>query len=343
MKEAHKIAVVILNWNGAKLFPVFLPSIIEHSQAENIDIIVADNGSTDNSLTILEKDFPEVAILDLRKNYGFAQGYNVALDKINAEYFVLVNSDVKVEQGWIESCINRFETDTNIACIQPKVRSYNNPEYFEYAGAGGGFIDKFGYPFCRGRILDCVEKDCGQYNTPDEIFWATGACLFIKADVFKKTGGFDTDFWAHMEEIDLCWRIKNRGYKIVYEPQSVIYHLGGGTLSYGNPRKIYLNFRNNLFMLFKNLPGKKFAYILLTRMILDGIAATKFLLGLEWKAFIAVVQAHASFYKHLPSLCKKRKHLKTKATANNLSGVYHRSIMWNFYLQKKNKFSMLKL
>ena len=341
MPELRKIAIVILNWNGAKLFPDFLPSIIEHSLEENIEVIVADNGSTDNSLQVLREKFPEVAILDLKKNYGFAKGYNVALEQIEADYYVLVNSDVTVTENWIVPCVKHFENNPEVAAVQPKVLSYNKPDEFEYAGAAGGFIDKYGYPFCRGRILNQVEKDNKQYETPDEIFWATGACMFVKADAFKMAGGLDADFWAHMEEIDLCWRLKNQGYKIVYEPESVIYHLGGGSLEYGNPKKVYLNFRNNLFMLFKNLPERKFKRILFARMILDGVAAAKFLFGFEWNAFLAVARAHFSFYKNLPGLFRKRKSLKPKVVKNEHPQIYSRSIMWKFFLEKKHKFSEL--
>lgn len=341
MNKPTRIAIVILNWNGVKLFPDFLPSILEHSQGENIEIIVADNGSNDNSLAYLETNFPSIRLIDLENNYGFAKGYNLALEKIEADYFVLVNSDVKVEKGWIAPCIKQFENDKRIAAVQPKVLSFNQPENFEYAGAAGGFIDKFGYPFCRGRILDHVEKDENQYNTASEIFWATGACMFVRAETFKNAGGLDADFWAHMEEIDLCWRLKNQGYKIVYEPQSVIYHLGGGSLEYGNPKKVYLNFRNNLFMLYKNLPEKSFKRTLFLRMVLDGAAAAKFFLSFEFAAFGAVVRAHAAFYKSWPLLKAKRKELQKLAIVNKHEQMFHQSIMWKFFLQKKHKFTDL--
>lgn len=336
-----KIALVILNWNGEKLFPDFLPSIIEHSQAENIEIIVADNGSTDNSLAYLKENFPSVTIMDLENNYGFAKGYNVALKQIEADYFILVNSDVKVAKGWIEPCIRQFESDDKIAAVQPKVLSSQQPEYFEYAGAAGGFIDKYGYPFCKGRILDKVEKDQNQYNKPGEIFWATGACMFIRAEIFKNSGGFDSDFWAHMEEIDLCWRLKNQGFKIVYEPQSTIYHLGGGSLEYGNPKKVYLNFRNNLFMLYKNLSKKRFKRIMFSRMVLDGAAAAKFLLGFEFNAFKAVFRAHASFYRNYSSLKAKRRQLQEQVNVNYHEQMFQQSIMWKFFVQKNHKFTDL--
>ena len=341
MRKDKKIAIVILNWNGVKLFPDYLPSVIEHSKGENIEVIVADNGSTDNSLEFLKANFPEVTLLDLKENYGFAKGYNVALNQIDAEYFVLLNSDVKVEPNWIQPCIDQFERDDKVVAVQPKVLSFNEPELFEYAGAAGGFIDKFGYPFCRGRILDKVEKDENQYDLSGEIFWATGACMFVRAKAFKNSGGLDADFWAHMEEIDLCWRMKNQGYKIVYESASVVYHLGGGSLEYGNPKKVYLNFRNNLYMLYKNLPKKKFLPIFLTRMILDGVAALKFLLGAEFKAFGAVAKAHRDFYKNLSALRTKRKELLKLASVNSHKQIYPRSIMWKFFVQKKHNFTEL--
>lgn len=336
-----KIAIVILNWNGVKLFPDFLPSILEHSKGDNIEIIVADNGSTDNSLAYLKDNFPNVTLLDLENNYGFAKGYNEALAKIEADYFVLVNSDVKVTKGWLEHCIQHFENDIKVAAVQPKVLSFNKPDYFEYAGAAGGFIDRYGYPFCRGRILNHVEKDEQQYNKSSEIFWATGACMFVRAEAFKNADGLDADFWAHMEEIDFCWRLKNQGFKIIYEPQSTIYHLGGGSLSYGDPRKIHLNFRNNLFMLYKNLPKSSFKRIFLTRMVLDGVAAVKFLAGFEFKAFGAVLKAHRDFYKNLTLLRNKRRELQKQVIVNNHEQMFSKSIMWKFFIQKKRKFTDL--
>lgn len=336
-----KIAIVILNWNGVKLFADFLPSILEHSKGDNIEIIVADNGSTDNSLAYLNNNFPTVTLMDLENNYGFAKGYNVALAKIEADYFVLVNSDVKVTKGWLRPCIQHFEKDEKVVAVQPKVLSFNKPDYFEYAGAAGGFIDRYGYPFCRGRILDKIEKDENQYDKSSEIFWASGACMFVRTEAFKNAGGLDADFWAHMEEIDLCWRLKNQGFKIIYEPQSTIYHLGGGSLSYGDPRKIHLNFRNNLFMLFKNLPKSSFKRIFITRMVLDGVAAVKFLAGFEFKAFAAVLKAHRDFYKNLTLLRNKRTELQKQVIVNNHDQMFSKSIMWKFFLQKKRKFTNL--
>ncbi len=341
MANHVQIAIVILNWNGEKLFDTFLPSVLKYSNSENIEIIVADNASTDKSVDHLKQFYPSVKIISLETNFGFAEGYNQALKNVEAEYLVLLNSDVKVTENWIENCISTFEEDNKIAAIQPKILSYNNPKYFEYAGAAGGFVDKFGYPFCRGRILNRIEEDFGQYNQQSGIFWASGACMFIRNKAFKMAGGFDGDFWAHMEEIDLCWRLKNSGFKIVYEPQSVVYHLGGGTLSYGSPKKIYLNFRNNLFMLFKNLPRQQFKRIFIIRMILDGVAAVKFILGFNFREFWAVVKAHASFYRNLGELIGKRKETQKLVIVKEHAEVYQKSIMWKFFIQKKRKFSDL--
>lgn len=341
MTKHLEIAIVILNWNGEKLFDNFLPSVIKYSNSGSVEIIVADNGSTDNSIKHLKKYYPSVKIIDLKTNYGFAEGYNQALKKVDADYLVLLNSDVKVTENWIESCIAKFEEDENIAVIQPKILSFNESKNFEYAGAAGGFIDKFGYPFCRGRILNRIEEDLGQYNQPSQIFWASGACMFIRASAFITAGGFDGDFWAHMEEIDLCWRLKNRGDKIVYQPQSVVYHLGGGTLSYGSPKKIYLNFRNNLYMLFKNLPKHQFKRVFIIRMVLDGVAAVKFIVGFNFREFWAVVKAHASFYRNLGKLIKKRKETQKQVVVKEYPEVYSKSIMWKFFIQKKRKFSDL--
>lgn len=339
MSESSKIAIVILNWNGQKLFEKFLPSVIKN--AGNANIIVADNGSSDNSVSFLKHNFPKVQVLSLGKNYGFAEGYNRALQQINADYFVILNSDVEVSPNWIEKSIQLFQKNPKIAAVQPKILSFEKPHLFEYAGAAGGFIDKFGYPFCRGRILNVTEPDLGQYDQILNIFWASGACMFVRATAFKQAGGFDGDFWAHMEEIDLCWRLKSLDYEIRYQPESVVFHLGGGTLSYGSPQKIFLNFRNNLFMLFKNLPKSHFTRILISRLVLDGIAALKFLAGCNLKAFVAVLRAHIHFYKNLPKLISKRKKIQRKNINSTHAEIYPKSIMWQFFMRKKQKFSSL--
>lgn len=341
MANTIKIAIVILSWNGEKLFNKFLPSVIKNSAGKNMQIFVTDNGSTDNSVNLLKEKYPNVNVIELGKNYGFAEGYNRALKQVEADYYVILNSDVEVTPNWIEPCIKQFEADEKLAAIQPKIRSFNQKELFEYAGAGGGFIDKYGYPFCRGRILNRLEKDNGQYNQLSPIFWASGACMFVRASAFNNVGGFDGDFWAHMEEIDLCWRLKSMGYKIIYQPKSVVFHLGGGTLSYGSPQKIYLNFRNNLFMLFKNLPKQQFKRIFLIRMILDGVAAVKFIAGFNFREFWAVLKAHASFYRNLGQLVEKRREVQKLVIVKQHNEIYPKNIMWKFFIQRKRKFSEL--
>jgi hypothetical protein len=337
-----QVAIVILNWNGAKLIRQFLPSVINFSKVDLTEIIVADNGSTDNSLEILRNEFPGVQLLDLKHNYGFARGYNEALKQIEADYFVILNSDVEVTSGWLQSPINLMESNPEIAAVQPKILNYHQKTHFEYAGAGGGFIDRYGYPFCRGRIFNEVEADTGQYDQTTEIFWATGACMFVRASQFRETGGFDADFWAHMEEIDLCWRLKNRGYQIVFTPESTIYHVGGGTLAYDNPKKLFLNFRNNLWLLFKNLPGNQLLAILFIRMILDGVAAFKLLAEFNLNGIRSVLKAHYYFWISMPELIKKRKLLQTNALIKApLTGILHKSLVFQFYFRKRKRFSEL--
>jgi hypothetical protein len=337
-----KIAIVILNWNGAKLLQQFLPSVIEFSQDESTQIIVADNGSTDDSLSILRNKFPEVSILDLEQNFGFARGYNEALKRIEADYFVILNSDVEVTAHWLMSPIRLMESDKTIAAVQPKILSYLNRTQFEYAGAAGGFIDQYGYPFCRGRIFDEVEEDKGQYDTITDVFWATGACIFVRRDLFHEIGGFDADFWAHMEEIDLCWRLKNKGYRIVYTPESTIYHLGGGSLAYDNPRKLYLNFRNNLWLLYKNLPTSQLLSILLARMILDFVAAVKLLGEFNFNGIKSVLKAHLHFYRSLPALKRKRKLVERDKQFIKPEGMLCKSIVFQYYIKNKKRFSEIE-
>lgn len=333
-----KIAIVILNWNGAKLLLQFLPSVIEFSKGDSTEIIVADNGSTDESVTVLIERFPEVRILELKQNFGFARGYNEALKQIEADYFVILNSDVEVTDEWLESPVRLMEADSTIAAVQPKILSFHQKTHFEYAGAAGGFIDRFGYPFCRGRIFNVVEADYGQYDDLTDIFWATGACMFVRAASFKASGGFDADFWAHMEEIDLCWRLKNQGYRIVYTPESKVYHVGGGTLSYDNPQKLFLNFRNNLWLLYKNLPRNQLLPVLILRMILDSLAAFKLMAEFNFNGIKSVVKAHYHFYRSIPELRRKRKalHIKDCVEPKERLPV---SIVWQFYFRKKKKFS----
>jgi GT2 family glycosyltransferase len=311
---------VILNWNGVKLLEQFLPSVIQFSP--EADIYVADNASTDTSIAFVQAHFPTVKIVANNANYGFAQGYNEALQHIDADIYALVNSDIEVTANWLKPVLNTFETEPNTAIIQPKLLDFKNKTYFEYAGAAGGFIDKYGYPYCRGRVFDTVEEDTGQYDDNCELFWASGACFFIRSTVYKELNGFDDSFFAHQEEIDLCWRARNKGYKIKYQHESRVYHVGGATLQQGNPRKTFLNFRNSLLMLSKNLPKNKIFPILFTRMILDGIAALQFLLQGKTAHFVAILKAHYSFYTLFSVTYKKRSHFQLDTYYSTKSIVY---------------------
>jgi len=288
------IAVVILNWNGKTLLEQFLPSIIMHST--EAQIYVADNASTDDSIHFIENNYPDVTIIRNEGNYGYAKGYNVALENVEEEIYALVNSDVEVTAGWLEPIQNLFERDAETAIIQPKILDYRNKAYFEYAGAAGGFIDKYGYPFCRGRIVETVEKDKGQYDDESEIFWASGACFCIRKEVYRDLKGFDEDFFAHQEEIDLCWRAFNRNHKARFCSGSLIYHVGGATLQTNNPRKTFLNFRNSLWMMTKNVPSSQLLPVFLIRLILDGVAGMRFLSKGQFAHFFAILKAHYNFY-----------------------------------------------
>ena len=337
--EAQKIktAVVVLNWNGKAWLEKFLPTLVNHSQEATI--FLADNASTDDSVEFARTHFPVVKIIINTTNGGYAKGYNDALKKIDAEYFVLINSDIEVTKNWLSPIINLMNTDLNIAACQPKLLDYNNKNMFEYAGASGGFIDNLGYPFCRGRIFDSIEQDKGQYNDAIEVFWATGACLFVRASHFNKIGGLDEDFFAHQEEIDLCWRLKNKGYKIMVQPKSVVYHVGGGTLNAGSAFKTHLNFRNNLFMLFKNLPTFCLFTIIPTRLVFDGVAALTFLNKEKgFQHVLAIAKAHFIFYFEIPKLMAKRQKIKQK---NNLVGRMNFSVLVNNKLKGVNKFTDL--
>lgn len=335
-----KAAVVILNYNGADHLATFLPSVVEHTP-DWARVVVADNGSTDNSIEFLKTNFPAVQIIALEKNHGFAGGYNRALNQIDAEYYVILNSDCEVSAGYLEPIIEKLDKDLQIAAAQPKILNYRKKDHFEYAGAAGGFIDKYGYPFCRGRLFDNCERDIGQHDDDREIFWATGACLVARSTVFKEVEGFDEDLFAHMEEIDLCWRLKNEGYRIYCYPQSTVYHMGGGTLSAQNSFKTYLNFRNNLAIIVKNDYGKNYRKRLFKRMIMDGMAAGHFLLNRGFSHFLAILRAHFHFYGHLPKILEKRKHWKEKAISPNKSGMYKNSIAKDYFRFKRKVFSAL--
>jgi GT2 family glycosyltransferase len=336
-----KTAIVILNWNGKNFLAQFLPALVKNSQNTDSEIIVADNGSKDDSIEFLTSNFPDIKRIILDKNYGFTGGYNRALAQIDSQYFVLLNSDVEVTSNWLNPLIEILDSDSSVAAVMPKILSYSTKDEFEYAGAAGGFIDKYGYPFCRGRILGTIEKDHGQYNDTREVFWATGACFVVRADLFKKLGGFDDDFFAHMEEIDLCWRFKNLGYKIMYCSNSSIYHVGGGTLPNTNPFKLYLNFRNNLFLLYKNLPKNKFFVTLLSRMILDGISAGLFLAKFSFSSFMAVLKAHLHFYRSLKQLRLKRKTIIEQTIKTTHPEMLQESIVFDYFVMKKKVFDKL--
>ena len=337
--EAHKkdIAVVILNWNGKQWLEKFLPTVIEKSSMANI--YIADNASTDDSISLIENNFPSVKIIQNQLNEGYAKGYNDALKDLKEKYFVLLNSDIEVTDNWIEPIINLMEENPNISACQPKILDYNNKDSFEYAGASGGYIDNLGYPFTRGRIFDEIEPDNNQYDDVKEIFWASGACFFVRADHFNEVNGFDNDFFAHQEEIDLCWRLKIKGYQIMAHPRSVVYHVGGGTLDDSSAFKTYLNFRNNLFMLTKNLNFFSLLITLYFRLPLDGIAAVTLLKKKNgFLHLLAVLRAHLVFYVSIPRLLFKRQ-INTAKT--NLVGKMGFSILVKYYLEGKTKFSEL--
>ena len=331
-----KIAVVILNWNGKELLKQFLPSVIKYSE-HSAEIIIADNDSSDGSVEFLKQNYPQLRIILNEENLGFAKGYNTVLNKVEADYYVLLNSDIEVTENWIEGIVEFMASNETIAACQPKILSYKNKKQFEYAGAAGGFIDKLGYPFCRGRIFQSLEDDNKQYDDIKEIFWATGACLFIKAEYFHKMGGFDDDFFAHMEEIDLCWRLKNAGFKIFYYPHSIIYHVGGATLNKMSPQKTFLNFRNNLSLIYKNIHQKHLRKVLLKRAFLDFLAATSFIFSGGLSHFNAVVKAYFAFYKSMALIKEKRK----KISQVEVKGIYKKSIVLQYHFNKKKHFSQI--
>lgn len=336
----QKVSVVILNWNGENFLKKFLPGVVKNSNLSGVEIVVADNGSVDGSIALLEKDFPSVRIIKLDKNYGFATGYNLALKQLISEYYVLLNSDVEVTDGWLNPLISFMDATPIAAACMPKILDLNNPTYFEYAGAAGGFIDFLGYPFCRGRILSVIEEDKGQYNTPIEVFWTSGACMFVRSKSYWEANGLDDDFFAHMEEIDLCWRLKNLGYGNWCIPASSVYHVGGGTLPNNNPRKLYYNYRNSLYMLFKNLPKSKLYHTILLRMILDGLSAIAYLFHGKLGFFKAVLHAHFSFWGNIGALRKKRRKIVTKSDINR-NQVLKNSLLTKFFLLKRKTFNVI--
>ncbi|MFT6167753.1 MAG: GT2 family glycosyltransferase [Vicingaceae bacterium] len=326
------VAVVILNWNGRKHLETYLPSVVKNSAEATV--YLADNNSTDDSIAFTKENFPNIKFIINESNGGFAKGYNDALKELEEDYFVLLNSDVEVTPNWIPPVIKHLESIENVCIAQPKIKSYLKKDEFEYAGAAGGFIDFLGYPFCQGRIFDSIEKDNGQYDTSREVFWATGACMFVKASVFKQLGGFDERYFAHMEEIDLCWRAKNMGYSVYYVAESTVYHLGGGTMKNTNPRKTFLNFRNSLITLYKNDQSKYRMFKVFLRLVLDGLAFVKLLISSGPQHAFAILQAHFSFYK--------MKKFRTSAENPNSKGILTTSIVWSHYAKRINRFSQLK-
>ena len=329
-----KLAIVILNWNGKKLLEEFLPSVIMHSTVA--EIYVADNASTDSSVEFVKEYYPQIKIVQNTVNGGYAKGYNDALQHIDADVYCLLNSDVEVTKNWLVPIITEFKNSPNTAVIQPKILDYKKQTHFEYAGAAGGYIDKYGYPFCRGRIFATLEEDNGQYDETTEIFWASGACLFIRKSVFEEAGKLDEDFFAHQEEIDLCWRIKNLGYSIKYVGNSKVFHLGGATLSSMNPKKTFFNFRNSLYNLVKNVSGSKVLWIIFIRLILDGIAGIKFIFEGKFSHFFAILKAHFDFYKNLRVLVNKRKKRSSIEKYYLIS-----SVIVQYYFFKNIKFDQL--
>ncbi len=329
-----KIAIVILNWNGKKLLQKFLPSVIAHSS--EADIYVADNASTDDSILFIKNTYPSISIIENSINGGYAKGYNDALAKIDADIYCLLNSDIEVTPEWITPIKKVFMEQANVAAVQPKILDYKKKTHFEYAGAAGGFIDQLGYPYCRGRIFNTLEKDLGQYNDTIAIQWASGACLFIRREVFEEVGKLDEDFFAHQEEIDLCWRIQNFGYKILYVGSSIVYHVGGATLNSIHPKKTFLNFRNTLFLLVKNVSGIRFIGLIFIRLFLDGLAAIKFLVEGRFSHILAILKAHFSFYRHFAQMLNKRKRIPKNKQTNTL-----KSIVFQYFVLKNKKYSDL--
>ena len=331
-----KTAVVILNWNGRKFLEDFLPSVCRDSVSDDSEVVVADNGSTDDSLAFLSSNYPQVKQLPFDKNYGFAEGYNKALAMVDADYVLLLNSDVETTPGYLQAMTDYLDAHPDVAGCQPKVRSFHNRQFFEHAGASGGFIDKWAYPFCRGRIFGEVEHDNGQYDTVTDVFWATGAALMVRREVFLNNGGLDPAFFAHQEEIDLCWRLRARGFRLACVPQSVVYHVGGGTLAVNNPRKTFLNFRNNLLMVYKNEPH--LLKVMLVRVFMDYLAAFVFLAKLDWPNFQAVVKARWQFWQMRPSMRDARRQNLRLAKSGTVPEVYPHSLVWQSYVHGMKKF-----
>ena len=335
------VAIVILNWNGAAFLRQFLPGVITH--ADGARVIVADNASTDDSVEVLAREFPLVELLLLDRNLGFCEGYNQALAQVDSEYFVLLNSDVEVTLGWLRPLRDLLEINPRVAAVQPKILAHADPTYFEYAGGGGGYLDRLAYPFCRGRLFDTLEKDLGQYDDPRPVAWASGACLLVRRAAWQALGGLEPAFFAHMEEIDFCWRLQNAGHEVWYHGGSAVQHVGGGTLPKTSPRKTYLNFRNGLALLYKNSAPSELAGALTQRLLLDGVAGLRFLAGGQLRNFWAVLRAHFAFYGRLNYWQKRRRAASPHLRVAERAGVYPGSVVWAYFAKGQRKFSQLGL
>ena len=338
----NKTAIIILNWNGLDYLKMFLGTVVKHSCDSNTIVCVADNGSSDGSAEWIAGNFKDIKLIRFNKNHGFAEGYNLAINQLDAKYFVLLNSDIEVTLGWLQPLVSYMDINPDVASCQPKILSYNRKDHFEYAGAAGSFIDKYGYPFCRGRIFDYVEKDIGQYDSEIDVFWSSGACMIVRKEAWEKCGGFDAGFFAHMEEIDLCWRFNKAGYRVSFIPGSVVYHVGGGSLPYDSPFKTYLNFRNSLFLLYKNLPDNKLHTFLFIKKLLDGLAAIMFFLKGNFGSFRSVWKAHIDYYKNIKELKVKRKMVKKLEVTHSPAMILNKSIVFEFYVKGNKTYNSLK-
>ena len=333
-------AVVILSYNGTKWHELFLPLIVAEAHT-GYDVVLADNASTDNTLEYVQQNFPTVKTLRIERNFGFANGYYEALKRIKAKYYILLSADFEVTHGWFPPLHQAMERDTQLAACQPKIRYYRERDKFEYAGAGGGFMDKYGYLFCRGRIFFDIEKDNGQYDDDIEVFWASGGCFMVRADLYHKVGGLDNELYAHMEEVDVCWRLKNAGYKIGYIGSSTVYHVGGSVISYGSTQKLYYNFRNNLILLIKNEKGHKLVWLFPLRLVLDGIAGLRLLLTGNPKQTLTIIKAHFHCYREIGKWFARRRENQAMITTRNEEGIYRRSIVWDYFLLRRKVFTRL--
>lgn len=335
----QKLSIVILNWNGREMLKRFLPSVIKYSQHEGVEIVVADNHSSDDSLSLMKDKFPDIRIIKLDNNYGFARGYNLALKQVDAEYFLLLNSDVEVTDGWLIPLIYYMDLHLKVAACQPKILSYKNRDSFEYAGACGGYMDKYGYLYCRGRVMNTIEKDLGQYENIESIFWASGACMMIRSADYWTAGGLDDDFFAHQEEIDLCWRLRSRNRKIVCIPESVVYHVGGATLNKSKPYKTYLNFRNNLLMLYKNLPDRELAHVMKVRSWLDMVAFLMFIIKGNLGDAKAVINARKDYFKIQSKFLNKRMENLQETSLADIPERHNICLIWSYYFKRRKYFS----